>query len=83
MRNLGNLTRSTRTLKPTKQFDQAVLAALGDNLDPSIDKVFRGAEQAEFERVTPDPPAKADPLDPAAHPGREPGLSTCWLGAAR
>lgn len=72
--NLGNLPRGPWALKPDEQLHQAFLTALSDNLDPSIDKVFRGTEQTEFEGVTANPPAEAHTLDPAAYPGGEPCL---------
>ena len=40
----------------------------------AVDEVLRHPHEAEFERVTPDPPAKADALYPPAHPDRHPGL---------
>ena len=69
MRNLRYLTRRARTLEPTKQFDQAFPAAFGDDLDPSVDKIFRGPEQPKLKCVPANPPPEAHALDPAAHPG--------------
>ena len=83
VRNLRHLTWCARTLKSTKQFHQIVPAALGDNLDPAVDKVFRGPEQPEFERVPPDPPAKANALHPAAYPRGQPRLRMGPVDARR
>ena len=82
VRNLRHLTWRTRTLKSTKQLDQVVLSAFGDNLDPSVDEVLRGPEQAEFERVLANPPSEANALHPAAYPRGQPGLHTGGVDAS-
>jgi hypothetical protein len=45
VRNLHHLTWCARTLEPAKQLHQALPAAFGDDLDPSVDKIFRSPEQ--------------------------------------
>ena len=76
VRNLRHLTWCARSLKTAKQFDQAVLAAFGYDLDPAVEKIFRGAEQPELKRIPANPPAEANALHPAAYPGGQPRLAT-------
>ena len=74
MRDLCDLPGGSWTLESAEQFDEILTDALGDDLYPAIDKIFRRAKQTELERVATDPPAEPDPLHAAVHPGGEPGV---------
>src|SRR5258708_18565247 len=83
VRNLRHLTWRARTLEPAKQFHQALLAAFGDNLDPSVDKIFCRPEQPKLKGVPADPPPEAHALNPAAYPRGQPRLGTWRIDARR
>lgn len=42
------------------------------HLDTAVGQVAGEADQAEFQRTAPSPPAKTDTLDLSVHPGRQP-----------
>jgi len=47
-------------------------ASLCDHLDPAVVGVPSVADQSQLQGTSPGPPAKAHPLDPAAHPCGDP-----------
>jgi hypothetical protein len=61
-----------------QKFKQPVtvrLGALGDNEHPPVGLITRVADQSQFKRPGPRPPAETDPLNVSVHPRREPDVS--------